>query len=69
MRRTRFHGMTKPSRTLLSTLFQPVWQGTISFGGQTINFVRGLTEVTLTITNTETGEVTEIIVPTFVDVN
>jgi curli production assembly/transport component CsgF len=46
----------------------PQERGTISFGGQTINFVRGLTEVTLTITNDETGEVTTIVIPTFVDV-
>src|SRR5690554_4451138 len=37
----------------------PQESGTISFGGQTINFVRSLTEVTLTITDDQTGEVTE----------
>jgi curli production assembly/transport component CsgF len=47
----------------------PQERGTISFGGQTIEFVRGLTEVTLTITDDDTGEVTTIVVPTFVDVN
>lgn len=47
----------------------PQQSGTISFGGQTIDFNRGLTEVTLTITNDETGEVTTIVVPTFVDIN
>ena len=46
----------------------PQERGTISFGGQTINFVRGLTEVTLTITDDTTGEVTTIVIPTFVDV-
>lgn len=46
----------------------PQQSGTISFGGQTIEFVRGLTEVTLTITNDDTGEVTTIVIPTFVDV-
>lgn len=46
----------------------PQESGTIKFGGQTISFVRGLEEVTLTITDDATGEVTEIIVPTFVDV-
>lgn len=45
----------------------PQQSGTISFGGQTITFVRSLTEVTLTITNDETGEVTTIVIPTFVD--
>lgn len=46
----------------------PQERGTISFGGQTITFVRGLEEVTLTITNDDTGEVTTIVVPTFVTV-
>ena len=43
----------------------PEQQGTISFGGQTIDFVRSLGEVTLTIT-AATGAVTVIKVPTFV---
>ena len=47
----------------------PQQSGTIQFGGQTISFVRGLTEVTLTITDDGTGEVTTIVVPTFLDVN
>lgn len=47
----------------------PQESGTISFGGQTITFERGLTDVTLNISNDETGEVTTIVVPTFVDVN
>lgn len=47
----------------------PQEHGTISFGGQTIEFVRSLTEVTLTITNDDTGEVSTIVVPTFVEVN
>lgn len=46
----------------------PQQQGTIQFGGQTIEFVRGLEEVTLTITNDETGEETTIVIPTFIDV-
>ncbi len=46
----------------------PQESGTISFGGQTINFVRSLTEVTLTITDDDTGEVTTIVIPTFIDV-
>lgn len=46
----------------------PQERGTIQFGGQTINFVRSLTDVTLTITDDTTGEVTTIVVPTFVDV-
>lgn len=47
----------------------PQESGTISFGGQTIDFVRGLTEVTLTITDDDTGEITKIVIPTFIDVN
>jgi curli production assembly/transport component CsgF len=47
----------------------PQERGTISFGGQTIDFVRSLTEVTMTITNDETGEVSTIVVPTFLEVN
>jgi curli production assembly/transport component CsgF len=47
----------------------PQQHGTISFGGQTIVFDRGLEDVTLTITDDDTGEVTTIVVPTFVTVN
>lgn len=47
----------------------PQEHGTISFGGQTIEFVRSLEDVTLTITDTGTGEATTIIVPTFIAVN
>jgi curli production assembly/transport component CsgF len=47
----------------------PQQHGTISFGGQTITFDRGLTDVTLNITDNDTGEVTTIVVPTFVTVN
>lgn len=47
----------------------PQERGTISFGGQTISFVRDLVNVTLTITDDATGEVTTIVVPTFLDVN
>ena len=46
----------------------PQDHGTIKFGGQTIEFVRGLDEVTLTITDDGTGEVTTIVIPTFVNV-
>ena len=46
----------------------PQQSGTIRFGGQTIEFVRGLEDVTLTITNDTSGEVTTIVVPTFIDV-
>ena len=47
----------------------PQERGTITFGGQTIDFVRSLTDVTLTIRNNDTSEVTTIVVPTFLDVN
>lgn len=47
----------------------PQEQGKISFGGQTIEFVRGLSEVTLTISDDATNEVTTIVVPTFLEVN
>lgn len=42
--------------------------GTIEFGGQTIAWVRDLDQVTLTITNDDTGEVTTIQVPTIIDI-
>lgn len=58
------------SSQIVNAIFgdNPQERGTIRFGGQTITFVRSLTEVTLTITNDDTGEVTEIIIPTFIDI-
>lgn len=47
----------------------PQESGTISFGGQTIDFARSLDEVTLNIRNDDTGEVTTIVIPTFIEVN
>ena len=47
----------------------PQESGTIRFGGQTIDFSRSLTEVTLNITDDTTGEVTTIVIPTFIEVN
>lgn len=47
----------------------PQESGTISFGGQTIEFFRTLEEVTLIIRNDETGEETRIVVPLFIEVN
>ncbi len=44
-------------------------QGTITFGGQTIEFFRSLDEVTLIIRNDETGEETRIVVPLFITVD
>ncbi len=46
----------------------PQESGTISFGGQTIEFVRSLESVTLTITDDATGEVTNIVIPTFLEI-
>lgn len=47
----------------------PQEQGTITFGGQTIEFFRSLDEVTLIIRNDETGEETRIVIPLFIEVN
>lgn len=47
----------------------PQESGTITFGGQTVSFVRSLESVSLTITNNETGEITNIEIPTFIKVN
>lgn len=43
----------------------PERHGAIALGHQTIVFDRGLEEVTLTITDHDTGDVTNIVVPTF----
>lgn len=43
----------------------PQESGTISFGGQTISFLRGLDSVTITIFDAATGTNTEIILPLF----
>lgn len=47
----------------------PQESGTITFGGQTISFVRSLDDVRLTITDENTGSITEIVIPTFIEVN
>jgi curli production assembly/transport component CsgF len=59
------------SSQIIDAIFgeNPQESGTISFGGQTINFFRSLDSVTITIINDETGEETVIVVPLFVDVN
>jgi len=46
----------------------PQESGTITFGGQTITFVRSLDSVKLTITDADTGSVTDIEIPTFINV-
>lgn len=43
----------------------PQDSGVISFDGQTISFVRGLDNVTITIFDADTGTTTEIILPLF----
>lgn len=47
----------------------PQESGTISFGGQTINFFRSLEEVTIIIRDDATGEETRIVVPLFIEVD
>ncbi len=47
----------------------PQEQGTISFGGQTIEFFRSLDDVTLIIRDDGTGEETRIVIPLFIEVN
>lgn len=47
----------------------PQEQGTITFGGQTIEFFRSLDEVTLIIRDDDTGEETRIVIPLFIEVN
>ncbi|NCP12790.1 MAG: hypothetical protein GW858_01330 [Sphingomonadales bacterium] len=47
----------------------PQESGTVSFGGQTIEFFRTLEEVTLIIRDETTGEETRIVVPLFLEVN
>lgn len=58
------------SSQIIDAIFgeNPQESGTISFGGQTINFSRSLDSVTITIINDDTGEETVIVVPLFVDV-
>ncbi|MFN3524355.1 MAG: curli assembly protein CsgF [Phenylobacterium sp.] len=46
----------------------PQDSGTITFGDQTITFVRSLDSVKLSISDAATGTVTDIEIPTFVDV-
>ncbi len=40
----------------------------MDFGGQTIEWVRDLDQVTLTITDDGTGQVTNITIPTIINV-
>ena len=58
------------SSQLVDAIFgeNPQESGTISLGGQTIDFNRDLENVTITITDDATGEMTTIIVPLFVNI-
>ena len=47
----------------------PQQQGTISFGGQTIELFRSLDDVTLIIRTEASGEETRIVIPLFIEVN
>ncbi|MEP0390946.1 curli assembly protein CsgF [Erythrobacter sp.] len=47
----------------------PQEQGTITFGGQTIEFFRSLDEVTLVIRDDNSAEETRIVIPLFIEVN
>lgn len=59
------------SSQLIDAIFgeNPQEQGTFSIGGQTVSFFRDLENVTINITNDETGEITTIVVPLFLNVN
>ncbi|RZI99460.1 MAG: hypothetical protein EON90_11375 [Brevundimonas sp.] len=59
------------SSQLVDAIFgeNPQESGTISFGGQTITFQRDLENVTLNITDDATGQVTTIVIPTFLAIN
>lgn len=59
------------SSQIVNAIFgdNPQESGTISFGGQTIEFFRSLSEVTIIIRDDSTGEETRIVVPLFIDVN
>jgi curli production assembly/transport component CsgF len=54
------------SNNIVNAIFGPNAQnsGTVDFGGQTIAWTRELGEVTVTITDDGSGEVTTIVVPT-----
>ena len=58
------------SSQLVDAIFgeNPQERGTFSLGGQTITFFRDLVNVTITITDDATGEITTIVVPLFVNV-
>jgi curli production assembly/transport component CsgF len=55
------------STQIVTALFgaNPQDSGTFVFGSQTVSFVRSTTDITLTITDNDTGEITTIVIPTF----
>lgn len=59
------------SSQLINAIFgeNPQESGTISFGGQTVEFFRSLDSVTIVITNDDTGEETRIVVPLFLEID
>jgi curli production assembly/transport component CsgF len=59
------------SSQLIDAIFgeNPQESGTFTLGGQTVTFFRDLESVTINITNDETGEITTIVVPLFLNVN
>lgn len=59
------------SSQIVDTIFgdNPQEQGTITFGGQTIECFRSLDSVTLIIRDDDTGEETRIVIPLFIEVN
>jgi curli production assembly/transport component CsgF len=63
--------LSAPSSQIVNAIFgdNPQERGTITFGGQTIEFFRSLEDVTLIIRNDDTGEETRIVVPLFVQVD
>lgn len=59
------------SSQLIDAIFgeNPQERGIFTLGGQTVAFFRDLESVTITITNDETGEITTIVVPLFLEIN
>ena len=58
------------SSQLVDAIFgeNPQESGTFTLGGQTISFFRDLENVTITVTDDATGEVTTIVVPLFFEI-
>lgn len=58
------------SSQLVDAIFgdNPQERGTFTLGGQTISFFRDLENVTITVTDDATGEITTIVVPLFFNI-